>query len=377
MMRVLHVYSGNLFGGIETALVTFARHQRVGPELQQEVALCFDGRLRRQLETAGMAVRMLPSPRASRPHTVRAARRALAALLASESFDRVVCHAVWSQALFGGVVRRAGIPLVFVAHDAVTGRHWSERWARRVRPQLVIANSVYTARTIVPFYPDVPVTVVRYAVDTTVAPLSPPERMNARRAFDTADDAVVVVQASRMEAWKGHTTLVEALARLPAALPWTCWIAGGAQRPRELEYERSLRALVRDRGVDDRIRFVGDRPDVPRLLAAADIYCQPNARPEPFGIVFIEALAAGRPVVSSAAGGATEVVDDRCGRLVAVGDVDALALALRTLIADQPLRASLGAAAPARARELCDPTRQVRAWVDVLSRVADPVRVPS
>ena len=60
--------------------------------------------------------------------------------------------------------------------------------------------------------------------------------------------------------------------------------------------------------------------DVPRLLAAADIHCQPNISPEPFGIAFIEALAAGLPVVTSAIGGAIEIVDDTCGRLVPASD---------------------------------------------------------
>ena len=50
---------------------------------------------------------------------------------------------------------------------------------------------------------------------------------------------------------------------------------------------------------------------VPRLMAAADIYCQPNTTPEPFGIAFVEALAAGVPVVTTAMGGPLEIVDDR------------------------------------------------------------------
>jgi len=55
-----------------------------------------------------------------------------------------------------------------------------------------------------------------------------------------------------------------------------------------------------------RVRFVGERLDVARILAAADIFCQPNIEAEPFGIVFIEALYAGLPVVASASGGALE-----------------------------------------------------------------------
>ena len=144
-MKILHVYSGNLFGGIETVLVTLAKRRAVCPALEPSVALCFDGRLSRELAATGVALHKLPAPRASQPLAVRRARRALADLVARESFDGVICHAAWSQAFFGGVVRRAGLPLVFWAHDAVTGRHWTERLAKRVVPDLAICNSAYTA----------------------------------------------------------------------------------------------------------------------------------------------------------------------------------------------------------------------------------------
>jgi glycosyltransferase involved in cell wall biosynthesis len=52
---------------------------------------------------------------------------------------------------------------------------------------------------------------------------------------------------------------------------------------------------VRDLRIADRVRFAGQRDDVPRLLAAADLHCQPNSSPEPFGVAFVEALAAGLP----------------------------------------------------------------------------------
>src|SRR4051812_41345775 len=130
-MRLLHVYSGNLYGGIETLLVTLARNRAVTPTLEPEFALCFEGRLSAELASTGVAVHRLPEVRASRPHTIRRARHALAALIDGGQFDRVICHAAWSQALFGGVVKRANVPLIFWAHDAATGRHWTERIARR------------------------------------------------------------------------------------------------------------------------------------------------------------------------------------------------------------------------------------------------------
>ncbi|HZW53087.1 MAG TPA: glycosyltransferase [Candidatus Elarobacter sp.] len=371
MIRLLHVYSGNLYGGIETALVALARHRALCPELTQEVALCFDGRLRRELDAAGIRVHGLPAPRASVPHTVARARRALAALLANESFDRVVCHAAWSQALFGGIVRRARIPLVFWAHDAVTGRHWTERLARRVPPDFAICNSRFTADALTSIYPDVPSTVLAYAVDLQTPALTPGEVMDIRGSLHTKDDHVVIVQASRMEAWKGHAVLLEALAQLADRRQWVCWIVGGPQRAAESTYADSLRELARRLGIADRVRLVGASTDVPRLLAAADIYCQANIGAEPFGVVFIEALAAGLPVVASAIGGPTDIITDACGRLVPPGDATALSATLRTLVDDGSLRRLLGRAAPRRAQQLCDPPTQIRRLYEAL---ASPMR---
>src|SRR6185295_17380228 len=95
-----------------------------------------------ELAAAGVSVHRLPEVRTSRPLTIRRARRQLAAVLESGRFDRVVCHAPWSQALFGGVVKRAKVPLVVWAHGAAAS-HWTDRLARRGRPDLVICNSWY------------------------------------------------------------------------------------------------------------------------------------------------------------------------------------------------------------------------------------------
>jgi glycosyltransferase involved in cell wall biosynthesis len=84
-------------------------------------------------------------------------------------------------------------------------------------------------------------------------------------------------------------------------------------------------------------------------MRAADLFCQPNDGPEPFGVVFAEALLCGVPVVTADTGGAPEIVSGECGRLVPAGDLDALARVLGELIADAGLRRRLGACGPAHA----------------------------
>ena len=369
-MRVLHVYSGNLFGGIETMLLTMARERALCPAIEPIFALCFEGRLGAELAATAVSVHRLPEVRASRPMTIRRARRQLAAVIESGRFDRVVCHASWSQALFGGVVKRARVPLAFWAHDVATGRHWTERIARRVRPDLVICNSRYTADSIKLLYPDVPAIVLTYPIDTNATILHARERAVLRQELGTPDEATVLIQVSRMEAWKGHAVVVEALGRLRALPGWVWWVVGGAQRPEEAAYVDGLVAATRRLGIEDRVRWVGERHDVRRLLAAADVHCQANVAPEPFGIAYVEALSAGLPVVASRAGGVLEIVDDSCGVLVPPGDSQALAAALERLIVDRPFRARLAAGAPVRARYLSDPARQMSKLAGVLAAMS-------
>jgi glycosyltransferase involved in cell wall biosynthesis len=363
-MRVLHVYSGNLYGGIESILVAIARHGTRG--LESEVALCFDGRLASELARTGVRLHRLPPARVSRPLTVRRSRRALAALLQAERFDRVVCHAAWSHAIFGATVRRAGVPLVFWSHDVMTARPWTERLARRTPPDLAICNSDFTARSVPHVFARAPLITI-YAPIELPASLTPVDRHTLRRNLDTSDEATVIVQASRSQPWKGHALLARALGRLREVPGWIWWLIGGAQRAGEAAWLDEVKQLADRLGIGDRVRFAGERRDVPRLLAASDIHCQANTKPEPFGVAFVEALGAGLPVVTTAIGGATEIVDASCGVLVAPDDPEALAVALRRLLVDRPLRAALAAAAPARARALCDPDAQMRRLADALA----------
>jgi glycosyltransferase involved in cell wall biosynthesis len=173
-----------------------------------------------------------------------------------------------------------------------------------------------------------------------------------------------------MEPLKGHTVLLDALGHLRDRRGWTCRIAGGAQRVHEAQYMKSLRARAAALGIADRVEFLGERSDVQRLLAYSDIYCQPNVEPDAFGLSLVEALAAGLPVVTSALGGAKEIVNDTCGVLVPPHDSKTLASELSSLLDDRGRRERLGANGPARARALCDPATQMPRIAEILHRVA-------
>jgi glycosyltransferase involved in cell wall biosynthesis len=377
-MRVLHVSAGNLYGGLETVLVTLALCRGLSTDLESEFAVCFAGRAEDELRAAGATVHRLGEVRVRWPLSILRARRALRSLIDQRGFDTVICHSPWTQAIFGPVVRKRGAASIFWLHDVATGRHWLERWAARVVPDGAICDSRFTAATLPLIYPQqssqvprVPCEVVYYPV-ARASGVSHADRAAVRAELGAAPEAVVVIQVSRMEEWKGHRLHLNALARLAGVhgvSEWTCWIVGGAQRPHEARYLEALRAEAAALGIAPRVNFLGQRGDVARLLAAADIHCQPNTGPEPFGITFIEALYAGLPVVTSAIGGALEIVDGSCGILIEPNDPAALAEALGRLIEDRELRARLGAAGPARAAALCEPQTQLQALARTLAKL--------
>jgi glycosyltransferase involved in cell wall biosynthesis len=180
---------------------------------------------------------------------------------------------------------------------------------------------------------------------------------------------VVVLQASGIEPRKGHKDLLGALAGLRDEPRWIAWIAGAAATG---GYAATLAAMARAAGVAPRVRWLGERGDVPLLMAAADVYCQPCVLPESFGIAFVEALYAGVPIVTSALGGALEIVDEACGILTTPGSRSSLTGALDRMIRDEGLRRRASQAGPARARWLCDPSTQVNRLEHIVRAVISP-----
>jgi glycosyltransferase involved in cell wall biosynthesis len=298
----------------------------------------------------------------------------LANLLRRESYDVVICHQPWTCVLFASVVRSAGLPVVIWVHMASDGRHWLDRFCHFTRPDLALCNSQFTARCTSSWLPQTTVQYEYCPVSRPTASIDAAGRETIRRSLQTPADDVVIVQVSRLEAFKGQRVLLRALSELQGLQRWTCWIVGGAQRTEDLDYLRDLQALARDLGVSDRVRFTGERADVPRLLSAADVYCQPNLEPEGFGLTFIEAMAAGLPVVTSAIGAAEEIIHESCGVLVRPNDVSGLVDALRLLVSNSGARARLGTEARKRPDELCNPAVQMRRIQAVLSSVATSSR---
>jgi glycosyltransferase involved in cell wall biosynthesis len=371
MIRVLHLTAGNLYGGVETLQLTLAKCRHLAPDMEPHFGLCFRGRLWDELAAVGAPLHDFGAVRVSRPWTVVRARRRLKEVLRRTGFDVVVSHSSWPHAIFGPVARRAGARLAYMVHGEVNPGHWLDRWASWARPSVVLPNSNFVAASAARLFRQSRLETMYYPIAAPAEMDTAVVRKEVREALGTPERAVVILQASRLERWKGQALHLEALGQLRALAGWEAWFAGGPQKAGEARFLAELHALAGRLGVADRVRFLGQRSDVPRLMAAADLFCQPNLGPEPFGIVFVEALYAGLPVVATAFGGAAEIVTEACGLLAAPGDAGGVAAELAGLIVDPVRRQALGVAGPARARELCDPAAQLARLSALLGKPAD------
>jgi glycosyltransferase involved in cell wall biosynthesis len=358
-IRVLHLHSGNIFGGVESILLSLVKHGPLCPGLEWRFGLCFPGNVEEQLRGAGASVAPLAPVRFSRPWTVITARRAAARLIRESGAHVCLVHSAWTQAVFGPVCRRAGVPFVLWLHSPQRGAGWTHRLARRCLPNAILAVSRHTESQRDSAYLRIPSDVIYTplpyrSLHATVAP-----RAEVRRELGAAPEDVVIIQVSRMEEWKGHKVLLPALAKFRDRPGWVCWQVGGIDRPEEKAYFEELKAMAGALGIADRIRFLGRRNDVPSLLGAADIYCQANLDTEGFSIAFLEACLARLPLVTTDVGSAAEIVGPDNGRLVPVGAEAPLAEALGELMASAARRKELGEGGWAKAFRMCDPATQM------------------
>jgi glycosyltransferase involved in cell wall biosynthesis len=162
---------------------------------------------------------------------------------------------------------------------------------------------------------------------------------NVRRQLSISDSTKLIVCASRLEREKDVAGLVAAMQLVHATCPSAvCVVAGeGSERP-------NLERQIAERGLTGAVQLVGFRSDVLALMRAADLFVLPSAI-EGFGLVVVEAMALGRPVIAMNAGAPTEIIEHGVnGLLVTPGNPGALSHAISRLLNDEALRQRLGQA---------------------------------
>jgi glycosyltransferase involved in cell wall biosynthesis len=194
------------------------------------------------------------------------------------------------------------------------------------------------------------------------APVPRDRALRVRREMGLPDDAVVVGTVGRLNTQKGHVHLVDAAARLRHVESLRFLIAGDG------DLLGDLQARARAAGVSERVIFAGHRTDVPDVLGAMDVFCLSSLY-EGTPLALFEAMAAGKPIVSTAVDGCREVLTDGVtGLLVPPADPAALADAIERVAGSPALRDELSRRALEESRKY-----DVRACVDAMQTVYDDV----
>ena len=213
--------------------------------------------------------------------------------------------------------------------------------------------------------------VIPYGFDPAVLGPSDDSRRKLDELLTERAGRPVIFALGRHVYYKGFDVLIRAMKSVDASL----WIGGRGP------LTASLTQLAVDLALADRVKFVGFIPDhlLSAYYQACDVFCMPSvARSEQFGLVQLEAMYCRKPVVTTRLGTGVEFVtlDGETGLLVPPGDANALATALRSLIADSALRARLGTAGNRRVSELFSVEQMVQKTVAVYHRVLTGPRPP-
>jgi len=192
-----------------------------------------------------------------------------------------------------------------------------------------------------------------------------------REELGLADDQPLVTTVGRLEYWKGQHVLVEAVPAVLEAFPAARFAIVGGAAVNKPEYGPGLQARCRELGVADNVVFTGPRNDIPIILNVSDVLVLPTCTAEPFGRTVVEAMAAGCPVVATAAGGPLEtVLNGETGWLVPPDDAGALAERVRHVLAHPDEARRMGEAGRRRARECYSLERLVRDMAALFEEVA-------
>jgi len=353
-VRLLLVNPSGARGGAEESLLEFLTRcdtSRVDPL----VACLADGPYVDDLEAAGVRVARLRAQRLRYVWMWALTVRRISRL--ARDADVVLSWQVKGNYYGTPAARLARRPCAWWDHGIRPARGEARylidnRLPRSVRADLVVTSSAASAarhhpsRVILPGIP--------------LEPYASPDRAAARTLLGLDDGVPAIGIVGRLQPWKGQHVFLRAAARILATHPAArFFVIGDAVGGFSAEYPAELRRLAGELGIAEAVTFTGHRADIPALLPGLDVFVLASFD-EPFGLVNVEAMAAGVPVVATRAGGVPEIVDDgETGLLVPVEDDAAIAAAVGRLLAGPAFAGTIAKAGRARAFERFDIARYV------------------
>ena len=345
-MRVLiTVPWGERLGGAEAMLQTLLDGGADGPH-ELELVFLKDGSWPGALRRAGFHVEVIEAGRLRQPARMVRCVIALAGALRRRRPELIVNWMPKAHLYCAPAAALAGMSsrVIWWQHE-ITAGHWMDRLATVLPAKAVGCCSSAAAEAQGRLRPHRPTFIV--------APGVAPPAAGSGAAPELPDDGLPVVGlVGRLQPWKGQERLLRAQLLLRGReLPVRTLIVGGDAHGLSSEYAASLPPLVVELGLAGAVTLTGQVPDAGPYIEQMAVLVNASD-PEPFGLVLLEAMARGVPVVAVAAGGPAEIIEDgRTGVLARSGDPEALADAIEPLLRDRDLAHRLGAAGRARFEE--------------------------
>ena len=250
-----------------------------------------------------------------------------------------------------------------VIHLHVKAENWISpfvRWAMKHTDAILGVSSFVADSVVAMDYPEEKVHFVLNSID--IRDWDPTiDGSKIRQEFEIPEESPLLAIISRLFYWKGHTELIKALGQVKTSIPNVKLLIVGEDDPRGMpghgSYTAELKSLVSELGLSEQVIFTGFRRDIRQILAAADIYTMPSFE-EPFGVVYLEAMAMKKPVIALDNGGTREVVENgKSGLLSAPQDIEQLASNITRLIGDPQLRHRMGEYGRSRVETFFTPAR--------------------
>lgn len=324
---VLQVLPSLVTGGVERGTIEIA--QAIAEADGVALVASAGGPLLPTLERVGGQHRMLPL-KTKNPIAIWRNAAKLEQLIRAENVTLVHARSrapAWSAWL---ACRRTGTPFVTTYHGTYNENLPFKRRYNAVmaRGEIVIAASRFIADLVRNRHgvPEDRIRVIPRGVDPAIfdpALVVPDRLVRLARKWRLPDGAPTVMLPGRLTPWKGHSVVIDAVARL--ARKDVCCVFVGSDQGRS-KYSARLMREAMALGVGDRVRLVGHCDDMPAAMMLSDVVVHASTQAEAFGRVVIEAQAMGRPVIATDLGGPVETVDHGVtGWRVAPNDPDALA----------------------------------------------------
>lgn len=365
---VITVPWGARLGGAENILWGFLRHvdrRRIEPV----VVFLQAGPFEREVAGRGFRTAVIPAGRLRQLRSgLRVAQR-LAALLRVERPDLLLNWSSKTQVYGAFAAALAGMPgRVAWWQQGIPNGHWLERLATLLPARAVGCYSQAASDRQGRHRPRRQTFVVHPGIDAPER--CPEEDLRALRLhLGMQPGGIVVGIVGRLQPWKGQDRFLRALAELRRrGHDARGLVVGGGAYGFSPGYATHLKSLARELGLDGTVTFTGQVEEAGPYVQLMDISVNASYG-EPFGLVLIEAMAFGVPVVAFDAGGPAEILDAKSGLLVPIGDEGRLTDALERLISNPDLRRQVGAGGQERFRAHFTATRMADELACALERL--------